>query len=82
MAGEVTLPLVTGIEQNALLARTQLAAERSRLDATLLYVATGPRRPTAWCSPSPRATGSGGSTRAPAASTAVAGGLPRGRLLA
>ncbi len=39
---EVTLPLVTGTEQNALLARTQLAAERARLDATLLYVATGP----------------------------------------
>jgi hypothetical protein len=39
---EVTLPLVTGTEQNALLARTQLAAERARLDATLLYVGTGP----------------------------------------
>jgi hypothetical protein len=39
---EATLPLVTGGEQNALLARTQLAAERSRLDATLLYVGTGP----------------------------------------
>ena len=39
---ELTLPLVTGTEQNALLARTQLAAERARLDATLLYVATGP----------------------------------------
>ena len=39
---EVTLPLVTGTEQNARLARTQLAAERSRLDATLLYVGTGP----------------------------------------
>ena len=39
---EVTLPLVTGTEQNALLARTQLAAERARLDATLLYVGVGP----------------------------------------
>jgi hypothetical protein len=39
---EVTLPLVTGAEQNALMARTQLAAERARLDATLLYVGTGP----------------------------------------
>ena len=39
---EITLPLVTGTEQNALLARTQLAAERARLDATLLYVGTGP----------------------------------------
>jgi hypothetical protein len=39
---EVTLPLVTGTEQNALLTRTQLAAERSRLDATLLYVDVGP----------------------------------------
>jgi hypothetical protein len=39
---EVTLPLITGVEQNALLARTQLAAERSRLDATLLYVGVGP----------------------------------------
>jgi chromosome segregation ATPase len=39
---EVTLPLVTGTEQNALLARTQLAAERSRLDATMLYVGVGP----------------------------------------
>jgi hypothetical protein len=33
---EVILPLVAGTEQNALLARTQLAAEHSRLDATPL----------------------------------------------
>ena len=76
---EVTLPLVTGVEQNALLALTQLAAVRSRLDATLLYVGTGPRRPTGWCSGSPRPIGSGGSIRAPATWTAapVAPGRPR-----
>ncbi len=39
---EVTLPLVRSTQQNAMQARTQLAAERSRLDATLLYVGTGP----------------------------------------
>lgn len=39
---EVALSLLTGTEQNALMTRTQLAAERARLDATLRYVSAGP----------------------------------------
>jgi hypothetical protein len=59
---EVTLPLVPGADQNALLARTQLAAERSRLEATLLYVGIGPSQANRLYSGTPRPTGCGGST--------------------
>ncbi|WP_075015715.1 hypothetical protein [Geodermatophilus obscurus] len=66
---EVTLPLVTGTEQNALLARTPLAAGRARLDATLLYVGIGPSPATRLALAYAESDGSRGSTRAPAAST-------------
>ena len=64
---EVTLPLVTGVEQNALMARTQLAASGPGSMPRCPTSAPDPRWPTEWRWPTQRPTGSGGSTRARAA---------------
>jgi hypothetical protein len=56
---EVTLPLVTGTEQNALLAAPNWPPSGPASTPPCCTSAPAPRRPTAWCSPSPRPTCSG-----------------------